>query len=53
MEQIQDVVNEFLGIVVEYIHDVVDEFLGKAHAAMMNRGANLVEVDRLLHDPGA
>ena len=30
---------------------MVDEFLREAHTAMMNRGANLVEVDRSPQDP--
>ena len=38
---------------MEYTHGVVDEFLREAHTAMMNCGANLVEVDRVLHDLGA
>ena len=40
-------------IVVEHIHGVVDEFLRDAHTAMVGRGANWVEVDRLLHGLGA
>ena len=30
---------------------MVDEFLREAHTAMMNRGANLVKVDRSPQDP--